>query len=257
MPNDQVFGGTVDPFGLGEEPLFYFTRVFLIFLQGLFEQFPTGSYKWSIDEKITEIEITDQVPIPRTRIEQKPQIVTMRGPAQFGNLTLDQMREVDPKTGAKVRTDLVACTMTLNCIARNGLEAQRLAWIVARHIRTFKRSLQAIGKMHKVGDELAVGPESPPGSFVEGEVDPEWSLVTVQAPFFFQWTEKDTSLNSPLLRAIEAKIKSAELPQAATTTQGSVDARAMLSAPTIRGRVISQVNITDLGVGIITQTVKT
>jgi hypothetical protein len=257
VANDQVFGGTVEPQGLGEEPLYYFTRVFLLFLQGLFEQFPSGSYKWSVDEKVTEIEITDQVPIPRSRIEQKPQIVTMRGPAQFANMTLDQMRSLDPRTGTKERTDLVSCTMTINAIARNGVEAQRIAWIAARHIRTFKAVIQRTGRMHKVGDEIMIGPESPPGAFVDGESDPEWILITVQCPFYFQWTEKDSPLDALLLRGIQARLQSALLPAAATTTAGSIQAREQLRTPTIRGRPIQTVDVNQQRVGIITQTVKT
>ena len=257
MPNDQVFTGLVEPQGFGEEPLFFITRCFLLFYQGLFEQFISGSYKWSVDEKITEIEITDQVPIPRTRIEQKPQIVTMRGPARFANLSLDQMRTVNVHTGAKERTDLVSCTMAVNCIAKNGLEAQRIATIVARYTRDFKQVLQQLGRMHKVGDDIEIGPESPPGAFVAGEVDPEWTLVVVQLPFYFQWTDKVSPLNSPLLKSIEVRIKTAELPAAASTTQGSIDLRSALSPPTIRGKVINSASPEETRVGEVTQTVKT
>lgn len=240
---------------MAEEPLYYYTRVFLLFLQGLFEQFETGYYKWSPNEETSEIMITDQVPIPRNRTEQKPQIVTMRGPAQFANLSLDQMRSVNPRTGEKERTDLISCTMTINCIARGGVEAQRLAWIVMRHIRTFKRTLQQCG-MHKVGDELQMGPESPPGAFMS-EADPEWVLVTIFCPFYFQWTEKDRPTDALLLRNIETKLKSALLPAAAVTTAGSVEARIALSTPTIRGRVIKQPSVGHLREGIITQKAKT
>lgn len=255
MSNDQVASGLVEPQGLAEEPLLYFTRVFLLFIQGLFEQFPSGSYRWSDDEKLSEIGITDQVPIPKERVEQKPQIVTMRGPAQFANLTLDQMRTYDWKTGTKERTDLISCTMTINCVAKNGIEAQRIAWIVMRFIRTLKNILQRAG-MHKVGDELQISPESPPGSFVQ-ESDPEWVLVSVFCPFFFQWTETDRPLDAEILRTIELRLRSALLPQAATTTAGSVQARTALRTPSIRGRAIAQPSLSPERVGNVTQTVKT
>lgn len=255
MSNDKVASGYVEPQGLGEDPLFYFTRVFLLFLQGLFEQMPTGSYHWSPDEENSEIEITDQVPIPRQRVEQKPQIVSMRGPARFANLTLDQMRTVNPRTGMKERTDLVSATMTVNVICKNGIEAQRLAFFIATHIRTFKTAIQRKG-MHKVGDELEVGPESPPGSMV-AEPDPDMVMIQVYLPFHFQWTQRDTPLNAALLSGIELKLESALLPAAATTTEGSEEARVALRTPTIRGRVINQPSVTHQRVGEITQTVKT
>jgi hypothetical protein len=254
--NDQVASGLVEPQGLGEEPLYYCTRIFLTFLQGLFEQFPEGSYRWSDDEKLSEIAITDQVPIPRERVDQKPQIVVMRGPAQFANLTLDQMRKLDPHTGEKERTDLVSCTMTLNVIARNGIECQRIAWIVMRHLRTFKTLIQRHG-LHQVGDQLSMGPESPPGSFLSTEPDPELVMISVYAPFHFQWTETVRPLDAPLLRAMELRFKTALLPAAATTTQGSVEARAALRTPSIRGRVINPPDVGRQHVGAITTTVKT
>lgn len=256
MSNDQVASGLVDPQGRGEEPLYYFTRCFLLFLQGLFEQFETGSFKWSDDEKLSEIAIHDQVPIPKDRVDQKPQIVTMRGPAQFGNLTLDQMRNVDMRTGEKERTDLVSCTMTINVIAKNGIEAQRIAWIIMRHVRTFKTTLQRTG-MHKVGDDVQMSPESPPGTFVSGEVEPDFVLISVFCPFFFQWTEKDRPLDALLLKGIEARLQTAMLPAAATTTDGSVKARVALRTPSIRGRAINQPSVEHQRVGEVTQTVKT
>ncbi len=255
MANDQVASGLVEPQGRGEEPLYFFTRVFLLFLQGLFEQFPTGSYKWSTDEKLREIDIHDQVPIPKERVEQKPQIVTMRGPARFANLSLDKMRSLDSHTGEKERTDLVSCTMTLNVVAKNGVEAQRIAWIVGRHIVTFRSSLQRAG-MHTVGDVVEVGTESPPGSFVI-EPDPEFVICSVFCPFHFQWTEKSRPIDQALLRGIDAKLKTALLPDAATTTEGSVKARAILRTPGINGRVINQPNVDQQRVGNVTQTVKT
>jgi hypothetical protein len=256
MSNDQVASGLVEPQGLAEEPLFYFTRVYLLFLQGLFEQFETGSYRWSSDEKLSEIQITADVPIPRENVEKIPAIVVLRGPAQAAGLSLDQMRDVNIRTGEKIRSDLWSATMSLNCLAKNDVEAQRISWIVARHIRTFKTTLQRCG-FHKVGDELQVGPVSPPGSLVSGEAEPELFLVTVFSPFHFMWKESVVPLNTPLLRGIEARLQSALLPQAATTTEGRVEARAYLRPAGIGGRVINQPSLGHERVGNVSQTVKT
>lgn len=235
--NDQVASGLVEPQGFSEEPLYFCTRVFLTFLQGLFEQFPSGSFKWSDDEKLSEIAITDQVPIPRGRVEQKPQIVTMRGPAQTANLSLDQVRKYNPHTGEKERTDLISCTMTINVIAKNEVECQRIAWIVFRHIRTFKVEIQRHG-LHKVGDELLIGPLSPPGAFIE-ETDPSFFMMTVQVPFHFQWTETSRPLDTPILRSIQARMQTAILPAGTTTPEKVAESNFTLLPPTIRGRVLT------------------
>lgn len=257
MSNDQVMSGLVEPQGRGEDPLYHFTRIYLLFLQGLFKQFPEGSWRWSDDEKLSEICITDQVPIPRDRIEQRPAIVAMRGPAQFGNLSLDQVRTVDSHTGMKERTDLVACTMSLNCIAKMGPEAQRIGWIVMSRIRGMKELIQRAG-MHKIGDELSITPETPPGSLMQSEGDMEFVMVTVHSPFFFQWTERVTPADALELRAIEVHIQSAMLPPAGSTTAGHVELSRVLSPPTIRGRVISPPAVEGhQRVGAINMTVKT
>ncbi len=237
MSNDRTASGLVEPQGLGEEPLFYFTRVYLLFMQGLFKQLPEGSYRWSDDDALTEIAITDQVPIPRDNIEQRPHVVTMRGPAQFANLTLDQMQSLNLRTGEKRRTDLVACTMSVNCIAKNGIEAQRIAWIVARHLRGLKILLQRAG-FHKIGDEVSIGPESPPGAMVAGDSEPDWVMVTVHSPFFFQWTDIDAPLDAIALRSVETHMHTVLAPASSTSTAGAQELRALLSPPTIRGRVI-------------------
>ena len=256
MSNEQVMSGLVEPQGRGEEPLFHFTRVYLLFLQGLFKQFPEGSYRWSDDAKLSEIVITDQAPIPRERIEQRPAIVAMRGPAQFANLSLDQMRKLDSRTGMKERTDIVACTMSLNCIAKMGPEAQRIAWIVMSRIRGMKELLQRAG-MHKVGDDLQIGPESPPGAMVAGEADPEWVMVTVQSPFYVQWTEQSTPADALSLRAVELHLQTARQPLASSSTAARAELREQLSPPTIRGRVLQTPAKERTHVGEITQTVKT
>jgi hypothetical protein len=239
MPTESQAPGLPPIEALGEEPLYHFTRVYLLFCQGLFKQFAEGMYKWSDDDHLTEIVITDQTPIPRDRIEQRPAIITMRGPAQFANMTFDQMRTVDSVTGAKERTDLVSCTMSLNCIAKFGTEAQRIAWLVMRHIRDFRVMLQRTG-FHQIGDNISMGPESPPGSIIAGEGDIEAVMVTVFSPFFFQWTEKVTPLYAPLAQNIEAHLW-AGLPRFPTgpTEVEKQEVLAALSMPTIRGRLIT------------------
>ncbi len=227
--------GTPEPQGFNEEPLFYASRLYLVFLQGLFKQFAEGSYKWSDDDRLTEIWISDQSPFPHERISQRPAIITMRGPARFANLSLDQMQELDRMTGRKRRTDIIGCTMSLNCIAKSGVEAQRLAWIVFTHIRRFKALLQRHG-FHKIGDDMNMGPESDPGSIIQPESDSEIVMVTVQSPFYLQWTEDVTPADAALLDAINTHIHTRVAPPYTTRLKAK---DATLRRPTIRGRPIS------------------
>jgi hypothetical protein len=224
--------------------------LYLLFLQGLFKQFPEGSYRWSDDDKLTEIAITDQSPFPRDRVEQRPAIIAMRGPAQFANLSLDQLQTIEGRTGKRRHTDLLSFVMTLNCVAKEGIEAQRIGWIVMSNIRRFKRLLQRSG-LHKVGDELSIGPESPPGSLITPEPDTEMVLVSVQSPVHFQWSEDIVDEDAVLLRGIEVHLQSA-LSYVESVRMNK------LRPPTIRGRVIRTDTPDELvRYGEVQQTVKT
>lgn len=229
-----------DPPAYGDDPLDWHTRVYLLFLQGLYKQMPTGSWKWSEDEKLSEISITDQAPIPRDRVEQRPAIVTMRGQAQFANMSLDNVRSVDWKTGEKERTDLVACTMSLIVISKLDVEAQKIAWTLMRHLRTFKSMLQKYGRMHKVGDEISISPVSPPiNALITGEGTEEFTMCTVQSPFYFQWTEKTTPTDADMAREIDAHIFAAIAPPDTT----GVRQRTVLRRPTVRGMPVGSTTV--------------
>lgn len=229
-----------DPPAYGDEPLDWHTRVYLIFTQGLFKQMPSGSWKWSDDEKLSEITITDQAPFPRDRLEQRPAIITMRGQAQFANMSLDNVRNVDWKTGAKERTDLVACTMSMVCVAKLDTESQKIAWLLMRHLRTFKSMLQKYGRIHKVGDEISISPVSPPiGAVIQGEGDEEFVMCTVQSPFYFQWTERTTPVDGILAREIDAHLAAALAPPDTT----GVRQRTSLRRPTVRGMPVGQTEV--------------
>jgi len=92
---------------------------------------------------------------------------------------------LDTETGTRRFTDLVASTMTYNCLSREGLEAQRIAWIAMMATRRLKRALMSAG-LHRVGEEIQVSAESPPGAIVSSDSEPEIVMVSVTVPFYFQ-----------------------------------------------------------------------
>lgn len=219
----------------GDEPLDWHTRVYLLFLQGLFAQMPIGSWKWSEDEKLTEISITDQAPFPRERVEKRPAIITMRGPAQYANMSFDNMRTVDRTTGRKQRTDLIAATMAIVVVAKLDVEAQKIAWVVMRHLRTFKEMLQRYGRFHKIGDEVSISQVSPPTqTIITGEGESEFVSCTVQSPFYFQWTEDVEPIDATLAREIDAHLAASLAPPDTTGVRQST----VLRRPTVRGMPI-------------------
>ena len=234
MASELAPAGTPEPQNLGNDPLLYFTRVYLGFLQGLFAQMPAGSYHWTEDIEQTEIVITDQAPYEISKNSWRPGIVTMRGPSQFANLALDQLLSVDSRTGKKTRADLVSTTMAINVIAKVGLECQRLAWNIARLIRQFKTLIQRFG-MHKVGDELTVGPETPPGALVANEGDSEAVMVTVHSPFHFKYADSIVPETAPLMAHITKSLNLGLLQP--TADQELRELR--LKPPTMRGQLLN------------------
>lgn len=183
--SQKVATGLPQAQGTGEDPLFHYTRTFVRFLQLTFASFEKGSYHWEKDDELTEIIVSDQATLSNEVVEKRPAILVARGPAAFGNIALDQFHSEDMAAGRKTHTDLVSCVMTYNILSREGLEAQRIAWVAAMATRRLKRTLMRAGPMHRVGEDLSIGSESAPGALIPGD-ETEIILVPVSVPFFFQ-----------------------------------------------------------------------
>lgn len=219
--------GLPPPQGLGEDPLLAYTRMFVRFLQLVFASFEKGSYQWSEDASTSDIVIQGEATVSLEVVEKRPAIVVGRGPAAFTNVSLDQFAGplLDPKTGKLTRnldldgnrrhTDLLSSVMTYNCLSREGLEAQRLAWTCAYATRALKKVLMKAG-LHRVGEELQVGAESPPGSIVQPDSN-EIVMVSVSVPIFFQqtWTvgPADKTLLTRVTMALRSEVGYQEAPE--------------------------------------------
>lgn len=235
----HIQAGAPEPQGPGEDPLYHYSRLFVRFLQLVFASFDKGKYHWDLDQNITEIQISDQSTIAREAAEQRPAILVARGAANFGNIAMDQfagphfdksgklVRNLDQASGARRHTDLVAASISYNCLSSEGVEAQRIAWIAAMATRRLKRSLMKAG-LHRVGEEITVGPESAPGAVVQPDGN-EIIMVSVSVPFFFQdfWTVEP--VDKVLLKNIDLALRS---------TVNFAPGERALNAPAINGRIL-------------------
>jgi hypothetical protein len=192
---------------LAEEPLFWGTYLFVRFLQGFFNCMANGHYHWEPKGKPTEIHISDQATVEEEVVAQRPAVLTIRGPARFSGLTLDQLMAQDLLTGERVHSDLIPGTMTLQCISSEGAEAQHVAWLAGQGVMSNRRLLQKRWQLtdedgetfftfgfHKVSPQISFGSETAAGSIVQGTGKTEYILVPVQIPYFMQWTWKATPL---------------------------------------------------------------
>jgi len=171
-----------------DDPGNWVTYLYTCFLQGLFNHFAVGSYRWEPAVRDSDIVITGESPVEQADVQQWPHLVVLATSYQNSNLALDHMRDQNMMTGARVHTDLLAGHFTVHCVGTTGLEARRLAGLVWRGTIYHRRLLQKTGGFHHIGTSVTVGPEAPPGALVRGSSTVEAVVVDVLVPWFFQWT---------------------------------------------------------------------
>ena len=221
----------LDPgFGEGQDPLMQCTRIFVYFLQNLFRKFPEGfGLRWTPNEESTEMLITAEKP-RLSAVEKVPHIVCVLGSAQWSGLGHDQLQKLVMNTGQRTHTDLLPMTMAYHCLAREGLQARRMAWYASYHTNVFRRLLMGRGKFHHVSPNHSVSAESSPSAYVGQLGEEEIVAVVVTVPFYWQpaWTIKDPAV---VLRKMELMFKVRD------TT---------LRPPRIKGRPAQVVTMEDL-----------
>lgn len=229
MSDPRQSSGPVQPQGIGEDPLFWATKLFVRFLQVVFHSFEQGSYRWEPDIETTDIVISDQGTYALQVIDKRPAIVCMRGPAMWSNIAMDQFKSFDFDSGTRSHTDLIACTMVYYCMAKEGLEAQRLAWIASYATRALKRNLMKAG-LHRVGENVDMGAETDAGSAF-GDSAKDTSLVTVSVPFFFQNSYSIGPVDNLLLKDLNLRLTS-------EVNYPAPDGKPVLREPALGGRVL-------------------
>jgi hypothetical protein len=184
------------------------TKAWLIWLQGLFGSRPVGHYRWDRNISETEIVISDQMPTNIEPTNKRPIITTSRGPASWASMSINQVRDLDLSGQRKVYSDLLSCSMTISVIAREGLEAQGLAYMLFRMVPVFKPQLLRLGRMHAIGNNAQLTPETPHGALVPGSSVPEWKMVQLVVPMYIQDTisSEDEGFHT-MLRAVTLEME--------------------------------------------------
>lgn len=174
------------PFQVPDDSLFQATRAWLIWLQGMFRTRPSGFQRWDPNMDMTEIVITDQNPDKIEKTNTRPIVATARGPATWAGTSTGQSIRHDLASPRTTYTDLIGTSMTLSVVAREGLEAQNLAYFIFRMIPVFKESIQRLGRIHAIGTNITLTQETQQGALVPGSSSPEWKMVQIIIPFFVQ-----------------------------------------------------------------------
>lgn len=140
---------------LGANDSFWIKRFFLSFLQAYFQQ--NTRYNWSANQQQTTINIYDKFAMDLDKVQLKPSLVVSRGYMRWLYTNIGQKYSVDLFSGNTTFTDLLAGSVTINCLAKNGLVAEELAIIVRNALTTFKEQLKANG-LHRVNN-ITIGEE--------------------------------------------------------------------------------------------------
>ena len=174
------------PFSVPDDAIHKATRAWLIWLQGLFRTRPSGHHRWDPNMDQTEIVITDQNPDKIEKSNIRPVIATARGPATWAGTSMGQSIQHDLASPRTTYTDIIGTSMTLSIVAREGLEAQNIAYFIFRMIPVFKSSIMRLGDIHAISSNITLTQENQQGSVVPGSSSPEWKMIQVIIPFYIQ-----------------------------------------------------------------------
>lgn len=185
-----------------DDRLRYATRAWLMWLQGVFRYSPPGRYRWNESFDETEIVITDQDPDASPRTNKRPIITTSRGAATWVGTSLGQTESLGLDTPDFIFSDMLQTSLTITVIAREGLEAQDIAYTIFRLIPVFKKQLLRSARMHSIGNNITITAESG-SNIVPGSSTPEWRMVQIIVPIWIQDRISSESVGfHTLLRAV-------------------------------------------------------
>lgn len=125
----------------------FITRTAIEFLQVIFSRRARGQLKWDKDITNTEIQISDVHAVNLTNKNQRPMIIAVRGPLGWQGLGLggNSLESRNMPTGDRIHNDLLTGSIALNCISREGVEAEQIAYLVANSFKFFGSELRKFG----------------------------------------------------------------------------------------------------------------
>ena len=187
-----------------EDRIYMVTRGICIWLQSIFANAPAGTTRWRPEDEETEIVIVEQEPTESQRSNRRPIISVTRSAMTFSGGTVGQVYRHDVISDATTFTDLIPGHITLRFIARTGPEAQALAMTVAMLLPVFRPSICRLCRLHQLGLNVTIGPESPYNQYIAGSSAPEWKVVPIYIPVTIQtMISTDGGSYNSFLRAVE------------------------------------------------------
>lgn len=189
--------------------------ILLRFLQEFFYQSPTGknlfhfepAEEWQTEEEMSEVIITDHATSDTATNEKRPVILISRTQFAAQGLGLDNFVKEDMTTGEVTHSELWSGGFSITCCAREGLEAEKMALLVARAIKTYQKILHQAG-FYNISNRIAIGPENPANNLFPGSSIEDFVYCVVSFPCQWQdvWTVKPIDVE--ILNGIKLTVRS-------------------------------------------------
>lgn len=168
----------------------FMKRTAIEFLQILFGTRAPGSFHYDADDTKTDIQIADINAADLNSLNVRPAIIVARGPLNWQGLGLgsNSVEKVNIATRETSYNDLLVGSLSISCIAREGIEAEQIAHLVFNSFKFFNSTLRKQGffsvKSLNIGAESLVEQEGASDEtyivpiYVTAQIQERWSLDT-------------------------------------------------------------------------------
>lgn len=191
-----------------DDRIYVAVRALILWAQGVFRSRPVGSYRWDPNEEASEIIITAHDPYDATRTNKRPNIVIARTAVSNGNTSMGQTLQPAFTTDTAIYTDMLQGSFVITVIAREGLEAQNIAFSLFRLLPMFRGVLNRAGRMTILPGRMSMSPEMPYQDVSPSSSAPHRRAVSVVVPFAIQdYFSIDGGQLNTFLREVELFIQ--------------------------------------------------
>lgn len=157
----------------------FVVNVIISYLQTMFAKNADSiGIGFSLNDQESDLLIYDSQSTQTTTIGSRPVIGVTRGPWRYTDANPNRMFSFNQKNGVITCTDLIMVPIYIQVMSRNGLEAERLASIVANFLELDKRALTTLG-IHSINN-IEVGREQAVAEIPEAVMVPVTCVCYIQ-----------------------------------------------------------------------------
>jgi hypothetical protein len=137
---------------------------------------------WTDDDQTTEIAITSTQPTNTQETNLRPIIVVERTTGVYMGISRDSRLKQNLSGSKFTVSDLISFSVIITVVAREGVEAEAIAFHICRMFQVFRRPLQRLGQIHGFDNRVQFSAETAHGAIVAGSSVPEWRASQIVFP---------------------------------------------------------------------------